>query len=107
MVTFQTRLTIGNSSDSNMLLIHLSPLETKFTLTGSDYYKSVTLYGHVIVAINGTERLIGLNVTEKPCYLSVDIIPIFGSLHGSTAGSQGSLKPQRAGGHFGKESLFI
>ena len=91
------------SSDPNMLLIHLSPFETKFTLTGSDYYRSVTVYGHVIVAISGTKRLIGFNNTETQSHQSVDLNHMFGSPHRSTAGSQGSLSPQRAGENFGKQ----
>ena len=73
-------------------------------LTGSYYYSSVTLYGHVIVAINGTERLIGFNATTTQSHQSVDLNQMFGSSHRSTADSQGFLTPQRAGGNFGEES---
>lgn len=80
------------------------PFKTKFTLTSSDYYSSVTLYCHVILAINGTERLIGFNATKMQSHQSVDLNHMFGSPHGSTGSSQGSLIPQMADGNFGKES---
>ena len=77
----------GRSPDPNMLLIHVSPFESEFTLNGTDWYTNVTMYGHVIVAINGTEKSFAFD-TETQSHQSIDLSQIFGTPNGSAAGSQ-------------------
>jgi len=100
----------GRSPDPNMLLIHVSPFESEFTLNGTDWYTNITMNAHVIVAINGTEKSLAFN-TEMQSHQSVDLSQMFGTPHGSAAGSQGSLTPPRSNGHgngnFGKKVTCI